>query len=573
MAQIPEPGNGDNDSIARRSEDDRIRDVRAWVVQLARTLKTCRLYETENPAVERFREDLIVSLLELLDSHGTVRLRFGATSINLDDDPLMEGDGPGQDLAFGFYRDGVRSLTLMPGIEPDEVDALVDALLEAGSRAEGADDLVTRLWESDLPNVALECVPAGDDLGLEGDAADKGEGSPAPWPGLRSESHSKQLDEVGERSDDWIYSSVPDEAVATFEGLDVMAATLVEGFLDDYQSDHERPLAESALDLITACLDSEVETNDYGDLAAFLLSVTRIAVDEGRWATAGRGLTLHRRIEEDPRRTEGLARELALPAPVHATAGLLECGEEDQVRAFLRFARDLGPSSVDWLCGVLAQCQHPAVRLALVDAVAELCKESPHRLAHWMIDPRWYVVRNVVSILGKIPSPESLELARAGASRSEPPVLLEIVHMAGAFAPADSLPLLHQMLATARTRVFRAIVEQMEALRDPDLGDILIQLVRRSDFDERPPDERDAVFAALGSLGGERVVGDLADELGKGGLFMRTRPERLAGIAFCLARIGGDSARDALEQGARSKRGALRRICRQALLELDGHGS
>ena len=52
----------------------KLRDVGGWVVQLARTLKTCRLYDAENPTVVRFREGLATDLKALLDRHGPIRL-------------------------------------------------------------------------------------------------------------------------------------------------------------------------------------------------------------------------------------------------------------------------------------------------------------------------------------------------------------------------------------------------------------------------------------------------------------------------------------------------------------------
>jgi hypothetical protein len=35
-----------------------VRDVAAWLSHLVRTLKTCRLYDSNNPTVVRFREEL-----------------------------------------------------------------------------------------------------------------------------------------------------------------------------------------------------------------------------------------------------------------------------------------------------------------------------------------------------------------------------------------------------------------------------------------------------------------------------------------------------------------------------------
>ncbi|HEV2105936.1 MAG TPA: hypothetical protein VGU27_09420, partial [Candidatus Eisenbacteria bacterium] len=46
--------------------DPVVKAAAAWLNQLARTLKTCRLYDATNPTVVRFREELDGALLRLL---------------------------------------------------------------------------------------------------------------------------------------------------------------------------------------------------------------------------------------------------------------------------------------------------------------------------------------------------------------------------------------------------------------------------------------------------------------------------------------------------------------------------
>src|SRR5262245_40545056 len=58
-----------------------VQDVAAWVGQLARTLKSSRLYDAANPTVVRFREELTSSLLSLLSRRGAVRLEVSSNAL------------------------------------------------------------------------------------------------------------------------------------------------------------------------------------------------------------------------------------------------------------------------------------------------------------------------------------------------------------------------------------------------------------------------------------------------------------------------------------------------------------
>ena len=58
----------DTEDIVRTPEQEATaRAAGVWVNHLARTLKTCRLYDANNPTVIRFREELAQALTRVLE--------------------------------------------------------------------------------------------------------------------------------------------------------------------------------------------------------------------------------------------------------------------------------------------------------------------------------------------------------------------------------------------------------------------------------------------------------------------------------------------------------------------------
>ncbi|TMQ51248.1 MAG: hypothetical protein E6K73_06245, partial [Candidatus Eisenbacteria bacterium] len=102
-------------------QDAAIKAAGGWVAQFARTLKTCRLYDSGNPTAQRFRQELAGSLARILDEHGAMALRFTADDVQCEGVSLYPARSRDDNLALPFYRDGVRGLTFSPGIEPREV--------------------------------------------------------------------------------------------------------------------------------------------------------------------------------------------------------------------------------------------------------------------------------------------------------------------------------------------------------------------------------------------------------------------------------------------------------------------
>ena len=102
-----------------------------WLQQLARAAKTSRLYDPANPAVATLRRDLAAALDVLLKEHGSVEVTFTPESISAGETPLYVARSREDNLALPFFRDGIRAMTLHPGMDAREVGALLDALLQS----------------------------------------------------------------------------------------------------------------------------------------------------------------------------------------------------------------------------------------------------------------------------------------------------------------------------------------------------------------------------------------------------------------------------------------------------------
>jgi len=99
---------------ARAQLGPAVKAAGVWLNMFARTLKTCRLYDAGNPAAVRFREELARALTQLLDQHGAVTYRFIADDVTCDGHSLYPARSREDNLAFAFFRDGVRGLTIAP---------------------------------------------------------------------------------------------------------------------------------------------------------------------------------------------------------------------------------------------------------------------------------------------------------------------------------------------------------------------------------------------------------------------------------------------------------------------------
>ncbi len=128
-----------------------------------------------------------------------------------------------------------------------------------------------------------------------------------------------------------------------------------------------------------------------------------------------------------------------------------------------------------------------------------------------------------------------------------------------------SRPLLIKMLDGATSRLFSLILHQLSSRRDSATARLLIGFLQDPKFEQRPIEEKRAIYSALSATGGDDILPELEAEMIKGNWFTRPQETHRQAIARCIARLGTPAAKDVLERGAQSKRAAVRKACEDAL--------
>ena len=554
-----------------------IKAAAGWINQLARTLKTCRLYDARNPTVVRFREELVRVLHHVLAEHGEIRYQFTADDVYFADTSLYPARSRDDNLALAFYRDGVRAINFIPGIEAWELNLLLDTVLQVTGQNEADDDLITLLWEAQLPSVEVDYVPAEGDVG--GDTVEDDDAPLLPWPtatveGAESaaEEESKESEATGPaRSDDWSSGESTIEIEAGYEELQSLAPSEVMRFTSDYEAEHQAPPVTAVLGVVRAYM-ATASPDDKGEMARFLPRVLRQAVSHGRWLEARETLQMLRDAGNMEWSAQTFVQELLQPISIASAVELLDRQDTPMVLDFVRLARDLGEPAVDWLNLVLAESQDKRHRRQIAEAIADLCRSNPERLAPWISDPRWFVVRNVVHILGWIGGPGVVGLLRSASRHPDARVRIDVITALAGVGLEKSRPILLKMLEGADTRIFSAVLHQLSGERDPETGRLLLQMMQDSSFEQRPVEEKRAIQMALSSTAGDDVVSELEADLYKGNWFAGGSDEQRRTIARILARIGTPLARGVLERGAQSRRAPLRKACEEALAGIGPRG-
>ena len=536
----------------------------AVCAQLHRAYHDIRFYPPGHPTVRQTLESLAGMLVSYLDDNGSLMLEVEEDQLLHEGERVYSYETSRDNLAFLMFRDGVRSLSLHPGLDEGEIESLTDCLAHADDLADAEHDLVTRLWEQDFTHIDYHVA----DPFLGGEVLREG-----TIDALR-ETVLRRLDEVTLTEDADAGVKLGDLKAVEQTEIDVRSlalsaqeidqseqavedpANLVDDFLvvllelagrSSGSYDENDPLTRA---LVTV-LDSYIDNRNLGGLE-LILEYLQLLEAQGRCPAGFPGLVVGRAVTAE--RVGSLL----------AGTGQEATDQAARVDTFLAAAR---PWIVPALLEALAVTEDRAVRktlLALLDAGGGV---SGIYLIPLLEDPRWYVVRNAVQLAAGLRDPELVKHLERLRRHPDVRVRREVMRTLETFG-GD--PVAAQVLAKALTdedpsvRTLAARSLGRHGGREHEA--VVLAQIEARDFDSRQPDEIEALLVAWADLTKERAV-PLLDKLWRRKRFVaRPAPVRLAAIK-ALGTIPGTASRAALLEAQKSGEAQIKKAASRALQE------
>jgi len=225
----------------------------------------------------------------------------------------------------------------------------------------------------------------------------------------------------------------------------------------------------------------------------------------------------------------------------------------------------LGSSAAPAICDLLGQVNQVRYRRALCESLAISCREDVEVLIERLSDTRWYVIRNIVYILGRI-AHQGVERALDRTLHHEDVrVRKEAVRALGNIESPTSRAYLVSAFKDPDAGVRIQAAMTLAAKRDDRAAQSILSVIQASDFMRRDSNEREAFFEALGRCGSDTLVPKLESILTRGGLFSPGNEEERLHAALAMAWLGTPAALAVLNREIQSKRDPVRRAVETAL--------
>jgi hypothetical protein len=141
-----------------------IQGARQFLTMLSGTLKKINLYSGNHRIYKDALNSLKTALVAFSDRFGSLKIHIRRDRICFGAETIYQGQSELNDLAFILYRDGIQWIDFQPGVELWELDTFLKVLQKyARLEDDSEDDIVTALWQYNLPSIQYEAA----DLALE----------------------------------------------------------------------------------------------------------------------------------------------------------------------------------------------------------------------------------------------------------------------------------------------------------------------------------------------------------------------------------------------------------------------
>lgn len=561
--------------------DQSIQDARGLVTALLRTMKTLHLYNAKNPVHKKALKDIGERFRTYIVDNGPLHLTIAGDSICLGNQPVHTDDNPRDGLAFRLYSDGVRAISFADGLSDEEARRAVTVFAAGTSMSSADDDMVTLFWNADLPHVTLDVIE---------DDAPVGELNPTQedLPPVTTE----QL--VAAVELDTETTTAPTVELGA-DVLGVFHLTAEEhGYLEKLIRWEETvDPVEDLVGILLDVLSIEDDDDEFDEMIEAYAGLLRDFLSQGSFETTIRQVRALREMNTSRENMSdrmkaavlqvwknlGTGENLeALNSGIHAVFGEqddTDMGRLDQVReqdltllkTYVGLLHAVDPIA---LLGVAANTRIIAVRDCLCDQVAQVSDSRRSELFTALHNSDAGLVQCALRVVHQIGQssdlPELSALANHADARVRRGALEAIIHITNG-AHEAVLPYLSDQEAPLRRRALGAVTSANYRGALPPLQ----ALIASDDFSEWELNERRAVFAAAGQLGGDDMMSFFDSHLKRRRiLFGGKKNEDMSLCAVAgLRAVGTEAARKSLAAAERHRNQRIRAAATAALRELE----
>ena len=534
-------------------------EVGELITAIIKEIRARQTYVAGNPLIDRFHRDVQDRFAMLWDELPHLSLAVDESRLTWRDHEVYSHPVGHDNLAFKFFRDGIRQLAFLPGGE-NEVREFLQIL--ADIRPGRNTDLLATLWHRDFDFIRMEYIDVSDEEALEIPTSGEGVGD------------DESLNDLSEIQDVMSGSPLPEEEEAEF--ADLVLGEADEAYLRrEMEAEFNRPLVRDVtlslldqfemrdterrrqvVDIVRALLPRLLDQRDFSTVALIVTELQLLANKTGEVDTQELVTSLLRDM------SEAMAELISVSADREAGGP-----EEDELTALLGA---LQAEAIPILVRAVPSLQATEMQDHLSDALDRLVSAHPDSILTLLRAEDPMLAAEAARIVARLRIGKAESALTELSQRPETVVRLAALEALASLESATGVKALFTAMGDPDREIRTAATDAIERIRPPGAAEELQHRLRAGAVRGYDDVEQMNFLKTCVAVCGDTIVAELSQILnGRRWWGSRRPPAFRASAARALGLVGTDEARRELQKSAGDKTASVNSAVRAALRDLE----
>jgi hypothetical protein len=558
--------------------DEELLLARDLCSSFVKAIKAFRFYPPDNPTLKGFRDQVLKKFQFFLSKYNLFTLQIGEYDFSYNGKVLYENRDAKASLAFLFYKDGFRELRFTKGLEEWEIVGLLEIIKRSDNINQLEDDLVTLVWEKDFTHIRYLAtdefldenpLPIPEDLDQFRKKLVFTPPAHYVEANLLKEGTEEQLDL------DQILSNTVEERLpfVSNRGAYFLTRDELEGLRKEVEAETKTDFVFNVVDILFEILALRKAPEAYKGAISYFNRILDALLNIGEFQRASellkRFYIILKTYPLNDWQKEAIQKFIlgAGEAPRVGLIGkIVEREEGVRLEEFNNYLVLLQRNSIQPLIKLLGELRNSKTRRVICDALSEIGKNAIELITPFIDDKRWFLVRNIAYILGRIGKEQALPYLLKTFNHEDIRVRRESVQALGLIGGPKAVGFLIKALADGDVRIrAMAAINLGKEGKAAGLASLL-EIVQSKEFPKKDPKEIKAFFDGIGMAASGDAIPVLQEILERKSFFGRGKMDEMrVGAANAIAMIGTPEAKSILEAGRNSRDESIRNACLQAI--------
>lgn len=528
----------------------------------SKTVKIVVLYPPDNPLPKEFKKNFSEKFAAFLASQGTITLTIKPGEFWCENEKVFVETSREESIASRMHTDGIREVTFSAETTADEILSFLEAFREvaqikgekpvdSAKTEEAPDDLVTKLWEKELVHIRFQVVesPVTQSLDL------------TPYEVVPAEIEQTVYREIILEENGEGNGTLTDEQKQDpRQTFNPQVRTLIENLgnpqeleKEEVQGIKERLALEANFDpfsqelfILKEILLQENQKAEFDETVSIFRKLFDERLEKADFSGCHKLLTAAREVgdlvgEESPRKREKLLELQQRAGDRNRIATVVKAANtipDASAEHFETYLSGLGRTAFTHMVGMLGDLESFAFRRAVCRVLEARGIEVLDLVGNAVYDKRWFVVRNVTAVLGKIGGERAIDYLKKPLIHPDPRVKKEALTALAHVATPKAYLLMAEALRDDDEKVRIMVLKYLAQCRKKELLTPLAEGMEEKHFSKKSDEEKRAWFLAAAKTGQEEAVLPLVKKIKQFSFFERRelRNEKLLAVealGFC----------------------------------------